>query len=135
VVVVGVGVALLAAGCGGDDADGDETPVVARDQRTELSITQDRHPPNVFIHGEVQSAVGDCETGRRVEVFLRQPGADRLILKAMSEPEGSRAPWGSYLREAEAGWQVYARVPRAVRGNGFVCGGDRSPGYRITGTP
>jgi hypothetical protein len=62
-----------------------------------------------------------CEGGRRVTLFKKRPGADRKLGTVRSKPPGF---WG--IRAPFEIGAVYATVSPKV-GDGFVCGGDRSP--------
>ena len=74
--------------------------------------------------GDVKSRNGKkCELGRRVTLFKQRPGADRNLGSTRTDLHG----W-SVGAPLESGVGFYATVSPKV-GDGFVCGGDRSPLY------
>ena len=102
---------------------------------TRLTITVEQGP---LIHGLVFSGGGrGCDIGRRVTLFKQRPGADRKIFAVRSgarfgtkKPSPPAGGWGRTVRQAKAGWRVYAEATSKV-GDGFVCSGDRSPIYEM----
>jgi hypothetical protein len=132
-----VAIALVLAGCDDDEPTagtaGVEQSRIEERHATKVTITNDRHPPDVFVHGTVESAESECEVGRNVSVYRHEPGADRLLRTFRSEPLGTKGAWRDYLHQARIGWQLYA-VARAARRDELACLRDRSPLHRVQGS-
>lgn len=129
-------VSLLFVGCGDDEnkvgTTGVEQSSSGEGYATKVTITIDRGPPNVFLHGTVGSAESGCEVGRDVSVHRRVPGPDPLLRTFRSEPGGAKGTWGSYLRQVRAGWRLYAVVDDA-RLDEFTCLRHRSEIHHVRG--
>jgi hypothetical protein len=127
IAVVATGVMALGA----------QTAAAAKTYNTRLTITADSH--NLF-HGRLSAGGGKkCEVGRLVTLFKQKPGADRKLAAGRSvsggpnwiPPKGRKGAWGvGKIPQAKSGWRVYAKATPKV-GDGFVCGPDRSPIYRV----
>ena len=96
---------------------------VAKTHNTKLTITT--WEGGLFWGHVVSGDRKKCEAGRRVTLFKQRPGADRKLGSGRSGRDGS---WG--VRAPYEIGAVYATVSPKV-GDGFVCGGDRSPIYKV----
>jgi hypothetical protein len=110
---------------------GAQTAAAATYKNTKLTVTTWE---GGLFWGHVNA--GDrkkCEAGRRVTLFKQRPGADRKLGTGISGRDPGRpgvrtgGSWG--VRAPFEIGAVYATVSPKV-GDGFVCGGDRSPLFR-----
>jgi hypothetical protein len=111
---------VICVAAAGVMALGAQTAAAATYKNTKLTITtwEAGHFWGHVVSGDRKK----CEAGRRVTLFKQRPGADRKLGTGKSGRDGSwgvRAPY-------EIRFAVYATVSPKV-GDGFVCGGDRSP--------
>jgi hypothetical protein len=81
----------------------------------------------VTATGRVRSGHDACEAGRRVTVFLREPGPDVNRFKGKTDAHGS---WEIAVNLALTGEDYYAKVRArniGPAGHRHICKGDRSP--------